>query len=159
MLYTKGWGHIIDNDDPWKTTKEKNGTEWTFYGAQADQGLLYYWTKYYKKSVSIVNGETVEQWGTESGTNDLQLLHRGFDTLREYVCTDVLERKGWKTTPYKNFIHFTGRRMPWYQNLTSIEESLRQKQNQTTFKDYSLIKSNQIKSNQIESNRIENPFI
>ena len=33
----QGWGHVIDNSDIWKSTKWKNGTNWTFYGAQADQ--------------------------------------------------------------------------------------------------------------------------
>ena len=33
----QGWGHIIDESDPWKSTKSINGTNWTFYGAQADQ--------------------------------------------------------------------------------------------------------------------------
>ena len=34
---TQGWGHVMDESDPWKASNPKKGTNWTFYGAQADQ--------------------------------------------------------------------------------------------------------------------------
>lgn len=101
------------------------------------QGLLYYWTKYYKKSVSIVNNNVVEQWGSKSATDRVRLQRRGLDILRAHVCTnDERERKGHKITPYINFIHFTGNNKPWYGNRTILEESIHRKINQTTFDTY-----------------------
>jgi hypothetical protein len=38
----EGWGHEIKPPDKWETGfANKFGTKWTFYGANADQGLLY----------------------------------------------------------------------------------------------------------------------
>ena len=102
------------------------------------QGLLYYWTKYYKKSVSIVNNRNVEHWGKEPGTDNLQLLSVETDILQDHVCSnferniDTHKAK----TPYWNYHHFTGRGKPWNKNLTNLEESIRRKENQTTFNDY-----------------------
>ena len=49
----EGWGHIIEAPDEWVSRKNR-GMNWTFHFAFSDQGLLYHWTKYVKKSVSIV---------------------------------------------------------------------------------------------------------
>jgi hypothetical protein len=41
----EGWGHVIKPNDQWHTIAKLKGTEWTFWSAFADQGLLYYWTR------------------------------------------------------------------------------------------------------------------
>jgi hypothetical protein len=41
----EGWGHVIQPEDRWEAITKRNGTEWTFWSAFADQGLLYYWTR------------------------------------------------------------------------------------------------------------------
>ena len=45
----------------------------------ADQGLLYHWVKYVKKSVSIVlkgrRGEVVENWSTNVNRNKTGIVH------------------------------------------------------------------------------------
>jgi hypothetical protein len=118
-------------------TTTKRFYSWIFKISIIYQGLLYYWTKYYKKSVSIVNKNMVEQWGSKSATDGVRLLRRGLDTLRAHVCTnDERERKGHNITPYMNFIHFSGNNKPWYGNRTMLEESIHQKTNQTTFDNY-----------------------
>lgn len=102
------------------------------------QGLLYYWTKYYKKSVSIVNNKNVEHWGKEPGTDNLRLLSVETDILEDHVCSNS-ERDRYSDrakTPYWNYFHFTGRGKPWYKNLTDLEKNIRRKENQTTFHDY-----------------------
>jgi hypothetical protein len=48
----EGWGHVIEPNDQWYTTTIQRGTNWTFWSAFADQGLLYYWTR-----VSLYPGE------------------------------------------------------------------------------------------------------
>jgi hypothetical protein len=40
----EGWGHVIQPGDQWEAI-HKHGTNWTFWSAFSDQGLLYYWTK------------------------------------------------------------------------------------------------------------------
>jgi hypothetical protein len=40
----EGWGHVIQPGDQWEALKEQ-GTNWTFWSAFSDQGLLYYWVK------------------------------------------------------------------------------------------------------------------
>lgn len=71
----EGWGHIIAPPDYWwgTSTKKNNDTDnkdgfkksyyaWDWHAAFADQGLLYYWTKYVKREVSIIIGDKVEHW-------------------------------------------------------------------------------------------------
>jgi hypothetical protein len=40
----EGWGHVIQSEDQWETLNN-HGSNWTFWSAFSDQGLLYYWTK------------------------------------------------------------------------------------------------------------------
>jgi hypothetical protein len=46
---------------------------WDWHGDFVDQGLLYYWTIYYKQDVSIVINDEIENWASKSvatnGTN------------------------------------------------------------------------------------------
>ena len=70
----KGWGHVITAPDYIKTPVVPNaGTNWTWHGSFADQGFLLYYTKYFRKSVSIINDKEVDHWGTfENGTLRLE---------------------------------------------------------------------------------------
>ena len=74
-----GWGmHPIQIDDAWHglpswkpppsssqypSLYHATSTNWTFHGDFADQGLLYYYTKYYLRNVSIMFLDHIEQWG------------------------------------------------------------------------------------------------
>ena len=121
---------MIQSPDYWKDVRGRVGSNWTFYGAEADQGLLYYWAKYVKKSVSIITREDVEQWdssnwetdtnGTlvlvprENGKSDVTTIVR--KALQSYGCpiTHFLP------APYNDFFHLTGRAKPWYQTLEQL---------------------------------------
>lgn len=106
-----GWGHVITLKDPWKSRFE-TGTNWTFHFAFSDQGLLYYYTKYVKQSVSIVYGKNqVENWGTsESGRIHLEVtLDNPFDRLRKLRIKDRMSCAKFMC----DFIHFTGGLKPW----------------------------------------------
>ena len=52
--------------------------------------------------------------------------------LDNQVCTNT-ERggKARETTPYENFLHFTGNSKPWYKNLTTLENAVNFQSNQT----------------------------
>ena len=93
---TIGWGHVISRErgDSWKslTGGTTTGNEWNWYAAIADQGLLYYWVKYYQQSTSIIIGNDVENWGPSSTSSKShttvgpileETLHHALDS---YTC-------------------------------------------------------------------------
>jgi hypothetical protein len=128
---TVGWGHVIAPDDPWRTTSTLQGTLWNYYGAQSDQGLLYYWVKYVKKSFSVIVDRSVENWGpivvevngraqeraqlqSKMRIKDLAKFvnvshcHAGMTHMRSHLSSD--------------FIHYMGRtNKPW---MRSVPEGL-----------------------------------
>ncbi len=123
-----GWGHKIQTPDEWVTVFGKTGTKWTFHGALADQGLLYYWTKYYKKSVSIIgHNNTAGTWSSRySGSNDtaVQMID-AHSTILGPGCASTLPPEyhqfrdavtkvyQWVSgIPYNDFVHFTGYSKP-----------------------------------------------
>jgi hypothetical protein len=76
-------------------------------------GLLYQWVKYEEKSVSIISKNSVENWDVDdNGTVYLESTI-GLDIFNEYS----MDRVCWNTrpckTPFKDFMHFTGRSKPW----------------------------------------------
>jgi lipopolysaccharide biosynthesis glycosyltransferase len=116
----EGWGHVITPPDAWHSTRGQEGpnaTDWAWHGDFADQGLLYFWTKYVKQDVSIVIGSSVENWSR----NRSQLLH---GSLSPYGCVPNEYTKPYKyahsgfssIVPYRDFKHFTGRAKPWLES-------------------------------------------
>jgi hypothetical protein len=108
---------------------ENGSTTWQFHGDFADQGLLYYWTKYYKQSVSIIHKNHVEHWSSsvssslpQNDRHQVLLEQTSSDTLSPYACLpykDALNgryAKGRFTpswVPYRDFYHFSGNGKPW----------------------------------------------
>lgn len=79
----------------------------------SDQGLLYHYTKYMKKSVSIILGETVvENWGPSPYDGPPQLLARIPNPLPKrrqlYINNQTACAKF-----ICDFVHFSGRKKPW----------------------------------------------
>ena len=114
---SRGWGHRITPPDHWRSTSGREGpnaTEWDWHGDFADQGLLYFWTKYYKKEVSLIIGNEVENWtGNTSRTLEESLFPHGC-VPREHTKRNCYADSGWKRmVPYRDFRHFTGRAKPW----------------------------------------------
>jgi hypothetical protein len=100
------------------------------YGSQADQGLLYYWTKYYKRQVSIVVIDKVEQWDAdpENATRSKK-LRTEIGTLAEHSCSPPPRFKNKnddivQAVPYRDFKHLTGRSKAWHKNLTKLQHDL-----------------------------------
>lgn len=106
-----GWGHKIQPPDQWVARRpSERGTNWTFHFAFSDQGLLYHWVKYYKRSVSIIFADKVENWANSS-TGEVRLervLHKPFinnskprihfeNACRKFMC---------------DFMHFAGSKKP-----------------------------------------------
>jgi len=119
-----GWGHKIIAPDEWRSVLiTKEDRKWDFYGAFADQGLLYYWTKYRKKNVSILFRGQVESWynSSVSGAGGVisKEVNKGLH-LRRFSNTRKTRSPflGWEfglfnVMPYSDFKHFSGRLKPW----------------------------------------------
>jgi hypothetical protein len=105
----EGWGHRITPPDFWRSQGRVTGTNWTWHAVFADQGLLYHWTKYAKKSVSLIIGNDVENWTSRNGTTYLEKTMKGI--LNQYACAPSSSQKMKKKrglSPYRDFKHFTG---------------------------------------------------
>ncbi len=87
----KGWGHVISPPDYWRAAQGTGPsdwylTAWTWPAAQGDDGLLYHWTKYVKRSVSIIVGSQVEQWGVDPTDGRLVLERIDHGSLSDHSC-------------------------------------------------------------------------
>eukprot|EP00547_Thalassionema_nitzschioides_P004458 CAMPEP_0194202448 /NCGR_PEP_ID=MMETSP0156-20130528/2461_1 /TAXON_ID=33649 /ORGANISM="Thalassionema nitzschioides, Strain L26-B" /LENGTH=456 /DNA_ID=CAMNT_0038927937 /DNA_START=52 /DNA_END=1422 /DNA_ORIENTATION=+ len=120
----EGWGHNLSSSHAWKDIFGRGGNKWSFYCAFSDQGLLYYWTKYAKKDVSIVINSVVEHWSDEDGDGEVEMIGKSptSDLIDRHSCSkgDLLQRAalrrsgiGYKHAPYRDFHHFTGMSKPW----------------------------------------------
>jgi hypothetical protein len=119
---TEGWGHAFVDGDYWVNLKGEMGYEWDWYGVQADQGLLYFWSKYVKKSVSIIVHRSVEHWEPKGIGVGLDRIDEGL--LDQHSCSASPKRKA---APYRDFVHLTGKKKPWHANLAILEKGIHSK--------------------------------
>ena len=121
-----GWGHVHESGDVWKAN-QREGSSWNFYGSIGDQGLLYYWVKYEKKSFTqIRRGQVLDDYGkSANGTVVMESSRQGVlsnhskpRAILPGVCGKYL----------CDFVHFTGKNKPWLKpppdhlgNMTAVE--------------------------------------
>lgn len=105
-----GWGHKIDPPDEW-VARQARGRNWTFHFAFSDQGLLYYYTKYLQKSVSIIHFENVENWAADSSG----VVHKEASFEKPFLnySQPVLHDSGACRKFMCDFVHFSGTAKPW----------------------------------------------
>lgn len=134
----KGWGHTIHPDDPWESWgKRKRGTQWDFYAANSDQGLLYHWMKYEHGNYTHIHADRVETWGTVDGEHASvdekvfpgangrfvkRLAVHNITDLRG--CGDPMRHsRGGRTAyaPWLDHFHFAGKKKPWNQVIRSVD--------------------------------------
>ena len=101
----EGWGY---SDISWRNIRRNSGSnKWNFYGAYADQGLLYMWTKYHKKDVTNVFGSMVEHWADMNEDGEVEMIGTSsIDYINNKSCSnsDILKRNGlWTHAPYRDF--------------------------------------------------------
>ncbi|KAL9182326.1 hypothetical protein ACHAXT_012978 [Thalassiosira profunda] len=126
----EGWGHTVE----WKNILGGRGTKWDFYCAFSDQGLLYYWTKYHKRDVSIVINGEVEHWSSDANREpELAGTSKTGELIDPHSCSypggTFLKRGVWSHSPYRDFNHFTGKTKPWLPKMAHMvpKDTLKQR--------------------------------
>mmetsp|Transcript_900 Transcript_900/g.1773 ORF Transcript_900/g.1773 Transcript_900/m.1773 type:complete len:473 (-) Transcript_900:43-1461(-) len=147
---TLGWGVVMDQE--WRGIPLKEGQtprhskEWTFHGDFADQGLLYYWTRYFRGDVSIVFLREIENWqnGSLEATVkskkvfvDKTCLPPGQEANNHYgssIHYPLFNKKA----PHRDFIHFTGDKKPWEKKIRQFPKDFEQVRSSTEYWYYNL---------------------
>eukprot|EP00980_Cylindrotheca_fusiformis_P004317 scaffold919_cov130-Cylindrotheca_fusiformis.AAC.8 len=138
---TLGWGAVMDeawHGIPSGQTKQngtlsaRTSTRWGFHGGFADQGLLYYWTRFHRQNVSIIFLDRIEHW--ENGNLQESLspppqwllgrtcLPKRMDGRRHYGS--VVVPTFLNHVPHRDFIHFTGSRKPWEKKVYEFPKTM-----------------------------------
>lgn len=119
-----GWGHnFIEGGDEWEAVV-RNGKKWRFHAAISDQGLWYYFVKYYKMDGSIVIGNRLQTVSPgDDGQPSLKNQHHIIEKYdpRPVVDPNNCESGGgevnfWCYPGYRGFVHFMGDSKPWLKN-------------------------------------------
>jgi len=136
----RGWGTVLKTewhglpqpaeilpDGSHRYAAPRHSTNWTFHGDFADQGLLYYWTRFHQKAVSILYLDTVMDFLGEddvksyerpsseifgSSPNTSSCLPAGKEYLGEYGST-LHAPLFYGKVPHRDFCHFSGGGKPW----------------------------------------------
>ena len=91
-----------------------------------DQGLLYHWVKYEKRSVSIVSGVEVDNYGPKQDRQRIKLERTLKDPFKQHTCLPLKYEKTFGElptfdargmAPYRDFVHFLGANKPWKKRL------------------------------------------
>jgi hypothetical protein len=120
----QGWGHVIHPPDDWVSFSQR-GRNWTFYGASADQGLLYHYMKYVIKNWTLTFRGALETWRQvppeypariplEDGTF-IARVNRSKRNHGFVGChSPRYDRGPWAQEHlYADHYHFAGHRKPW----------------------------------------------
>jgi hypothetical protein len=125
-----GWGHNFRKEgDLWEGISY-NGSRWDYYASHSDQGLLYYWARFFKQDVSIVIGAKIQNWVPDKTTGLPKLLTQMLnEPLMNYSAPaplayqhDCDDEKAAPNNvmhhaclvPYRDFAHFMGKKnKPW----------------------------------------------
>ena len=142
---TLGWGHVMREDDPWECLRGTMSSKWDFYGSFTDQGLIYYWMKYVRKHVTLINGKTIKTWvpNITAPSNPTPQLIYNIPTIQFFDNQYPLVPKKHPMNvdpnhksrafihnlemypPYRDFHHFKEKFKPWINNrYTNLNRAL-----------------------------------
>jgi len=131
--YSKGWGHqmggIINGTsmvDKWVGYRQQ-GTNWKFNGAYTDQGLLYYWLRYVKRSLSLIidRAGVVQNWDYRTipdahyDDDAPMILQESLKTPFSNLTVTSLPANEYgscrpgKHPPASGYVHLTSKKKPW----------------------------------------------
>ena len=118
----RGWREIQPPDhwDHHLLNRPQNTTKWQFYCGDADQGFLYYWTKYVKRSVSILHPSKIEHWRCAEEVRQGKEFDYNSTCHQEESYTSFYKRRelrrGWIDD---QIAHWTGQSKPWLHHQPS----------------------------------------
>jgi hypothetical protein len=87
-------------------------SDWSWQAVKEDQGMLYHWTRYVKKNVTMVNENRLKTWVDVNGTVKLVREVRRF-RKRCPISIDSRRASVVNHLALRDFNHFTGRNKPW----------------------------------------------
>jgi hypothetical protein len=92
--------------------RRANYSDWSWQAVKEDQGMLYHWTRYIKKNVTMVKDGQLKRWIEVNGTVKLVEENSHF----EKRCPSFLRKDNnhdYYNLLQSDFKHFTGKKKPW----------------------------------------------
>jgi lipopolysaccharide biosynthesis glycosyltransferase len=138
----QGLPQILDG----KVIPPRHSMNWTFHGDFADQGLLYFWTMFYKRQVSIVQLDHIENWDhgrlverlpSRDLMGNLTCLPIGMEYPGHYGST-LVPQLFLDKIPHRDFVHFSGDSKPWEHRRSDTPTVLSQVKSSTDYWYYQL---------------------
>lgn len=122
-----GWGHSLSKEgDQWEAI-HRNGTSWRYHAGHSDQGLWYYFTKFFLQDVSIVIGNRLQN--ISPGSDGKPRLENSLNVLPkyspkpiadQYECMSSSDSSHYLCNPvYNSFAHFMGKQVSLEVDLRS----------------------------------------
>ena len=120
-FFDEKWGWGQEMYLPW-VAEDVNGTDWTFYGVHADQGLLHYWTLYEQQDVTQISRFGLTHFGSMNGKAYIEREEESMlkPCLQENESLPY-DRFPRGLAPYSDFYHFSGRDKPWMRDIPETE--------------------------------------
>lgn len=107
-----GWG---DKSVEYRLWDMNPGKGWKFYCADADQGLLLYWSRFVRKEVSIIVGPVIEQFSPSNYNGEPERVTSG--ELLEHSCVERDLEKHGRTGTFASNAGPMAASLPFYQDF------------------------------------------
>jgi len=107
-----GWG---DKSIDYRLWDMNQGKGWKFYCADADQGLLLYWSRFVRKEVSIIVGPVIEQYSPSNYDGAPERVTSG--ALLEHSCVERDLQKHGRTGTFAANAGPMAASLPFYQDF------------------------------------------
>eukprot|EP00934_Nitzschia_sp_Nitz4_P008352 Nitzschia sp. Nitz4//scaffold73_size107353//79856//81295//NITZ4_004329-RA/size107353-processed-gene-0.197-mRNA-1//-1//CDS//3329557503//8342//frame0 len=150
----RGWGAALDEEwfglvPPHDSNRPQfHSINWTFHGDFADQGLLYFWTRFHEQAVSILHLDEIEEYRGGGGRRAMRkpissvlqtpgCLPEGMEVEGQYGST-LHDPLFVKKVPHRDFLHFSGDQKPWEVAYQAFPQQMDQVHSSTDFWYYQL---------------------
>ena len=123
-------GGVGGPDGTRKFAPPRHSSNWTFHGDFADQGLLYFWTRFHQKAVSILYLDSILDYVGDTQTHRTE--PDVINELRRNTCLPPRQEEighygstlnaplFYGKVPHRDFIHFSGTQKPWETKRTTF---------------------------------------
>lgn len=108
----------------------RHSSNWTFHGDFADQGLLYFWTRFHQKAVSMLYLDSILDYVGDTQTHRTE--PDVMNELRRHTCLPARQEEVGRfgsslnaplfygKVPHRDFVHFSGTQKPWETKRTTF---------------------------------------